>query len=66
MRGAPDRENLAGMSQSQEDPPYEHPHIDNEPDKKHGDPVMQEFQRKGAEEQDLDEVGEGETQDGPA
>ena len=42
------------------------PQIDDEPDKVHGDPVMEEFQRDGAEEQDLEEVGEGETQDGPA
>lgn len=42
------------------------PQIDDEPDKVHGDPVMQEFQRDGAEERVLDDVGEGDAQDGPA
>lgn len=41
-------------------------HIDPEPDKEHGDPVMEQFERSGAEERELDELGEGETQDGPA
>ncbi|WP_157371606.1 hypothetical protein [Angustibacter sp. Root456] len=42
------------------------PQIDHEPDKEHGDPVMEEFERDGAEERTLDDIGEGETQDGPA
>jgi hypothetical protein len=37
---------------------HSEPQIDDEPDKKHGDPVMEEFQRSGAEERELEDVGE--------
>jgi len=61
MRASVGGGSLGAMSESQSEP-----QIDDEPDKAHGDPVMEEFQRDGAEEADLEDVGEGETQDGPA
>jgi hypothetical protein len=41
------------------------PHVDNHPDETQDGQPLEQFQRDGAEEEELDQVGEGETQDGP-